>query len=292
MLTNPSSFSPRDQACPINVKMVASSPPVLTSPSGQQSIASSGFSSAASSMLTDPEYLPEDFEVLFQRQLNMILQIQKESLTEKDKGEVYTDKRVSFLDLNDDVLLQIFEYLDFKERFLYMRVCQRWRSVLGYLLQKQTTLCLGSFRYFDGSTVDPDFNASFRYACEDPKSHLRPSQPVGYITPWETTMFKLPACAVTKCFELTDYNQLHLILTKCPNIKTIVLLRVQMDARLLVSLGYNCPELEHLELISCHGGEQVKIGAMHASEDSEGVEVREFPRHLRGEFAKEATTLG
>lgn len=134
---------------------------------------------------------------------------------------------------NDDILMCIFENLNFDDRIRLMRVCKRWYSLLTY--QLQSTKCLKIGYFLDNSTTT---------------SATLPSRSVANL--FNRSLLQFPADLQTQCFYVTRYDYLHRSLKTCSQTLTKLSLgHIIFDYRCFVSLVFNCPNIEQLELISC-----------------------------------------
>lgn len=155
--------------------------------------------------------------------------------------------RTSLNQLNDDILLRIFDQLDYDDKIRLTRTCRRWRQLIGSQLRHVKALRLGQF--LQGAyQVTSGLNLRCReHHGERKYSHRRETGSL-----FNEHLFELPAELETRCYSVSRYDYLHRALKHSYLSVTMLSLgQVHITYRLLLVLTNNLDNLEHLELISC-----------------------------------------
>lgn len=151
----------------------------------------------------------------------------------------------SIQQLNDDVLMRIFDYLNYDDKLKLRRTCTRWRYLLERQLKEINTIRLGEFQS-GGFQV----TSGLQMACRE---HLNSNRRRQTGTLFNEHLVQCPADLETQTYSINRYDYLHRALkqqaTSC--LTVLSLGRLQISYRLLMALTTNLPHLEHLELINC-----------------------------------------
>lgn len=145
--------------------------------------------------------------------------------------------------LNDDVLLKIFDHLDYDDKIRLRRVCFRWKRLLEYQLKQLQAFRLGSF--LQGGY---NLTSGLILSC-DHKAQINRQKTS---TLFNKQLLSFPADVETQCFSVKRYDLLYRSLKFSQDRITVLSLgRINITYRLLLILTHNLPNLEHLELIAC-----------------------------------------
>lgn len=153
----------------------------------------------------------------------------------------------SINELNDDILLRIFDFLDYDDKIRLRRTCSRWKWLIELHLRRVRALRLG--RFFQGGY---ELTSGLNMKCAEhfEAAKLRHRRDTG--TLFNERIFQLPADPETQCYSIQRYDYLHRALKHSyQSITMLSLGRVHISYRLLIALTNNLSNLEHLELINC-----------------------------------------
>lgn len=156
----------------------------------------------------------------------------------------FLDHSTNISILNDDVLLRIFDYLDLDEKINLRRVCYRWRCLLDLQLGRLSSLRVGHFQqggFKLTSGLELDCSHKRR------RDHRQRTATIS-----SKLVLSKQADQETGCHSLQRYDFLHRSLHLFRNqVTTLSLGKLNIDYRLMTSLVYNLPHLEHLEIMAC-----------------------------------------
>lgn len=173
----------------------------------------------------------------------------KATTLETTSGMTMTNHSATSIDkLNHDILLRIFDYLDFDDKIRLRRTCKKWKQLLDRQMRQVRALRLGQF-HLGGYQV----TSGLMLKCDKHQYANRQQfhrQETGSL--FNTKIFQMPADLETQCYSINRYDHLHRALRHSYQAITMLALgRVQISYRLLIVLTHNLPNLEHLELINC-----------------------------------------
>ena len=154
---------------------------------------------------------------------------------------------ISINNLNSDILMRIFDYLDFDDKIRLRRTCKRWNHLISIQLRRVKALRLGRFEqggYRVTSGLDLKCDEHYRV------NKMKHRQETG--TLFNETLLQMPADFETQCHSINRYDYLHRALKQSyQSITMLSLGSLHISYRLLIALTNNLPNLEHLELINC-----------------------------------------
>ena len=147
--------------------------------------------------------------------------------------------------LNDDILMKIFDHIDYDDKIKLRRTCRKWKHLLTIHLNRVKAIRLGHFSR-GGYLV----TSGLELNCTEHQSKNH-RQLTGTLC--NSSLLSMPADLETQCFSVNRYDFLHRAL-KQQSHQTITMLSLgslHISYRLLIVLTHNLPDLEHLELINC-----------------------------------------
>lgn len=157
------------------------------------------------------------------------------------------DCQTSFNELNDDILMRIFDYLHFDDKIRLRRTCSRWKFLLDEQLNLMKALRIGQFQlggYHETSGL--------LMPCAQHQQVKLNHRQAFTGTLFNGRLLNFPAELETQCYSVARYDYLHRSLKH--NYQSVTMLslgRLNISYRLLMVLAHNLPKLEHLELIGC-----------------------------------------
>lgn len=177
----------------------------------------------------------------------------------KHKTHLYLhtmDNSTSFHELNDDILMRIFDYLHFDDKIRFRRTCVRWKFLLDEQLKLIRALRIGQFQS-GGYQETCGLLMSCAQHQQVKPNHCQASTG----TLFNKQLLTFPAELESQCFSISRYDYLHRSLKHSYQSVTMLSLgRLNISYRLLMVLAHNLPKLEHLELIAC-ASERLLCGA-------------------------------
>ncbi|XP_031560839.1 uncharacterized protein LOC116296873 [Actinia tenebrosa] len=153
-------------------------------------------------------------------------------LEEKESNENLDNEKgqLSISDLNDDILILIFSYLQLKDKIHIERVCTRWKCLLLKVWPSVTHLDFKNlFSLYKGGLTDDILLGIFRRGCKN------------------LTSLDLSASP----FLLTEFA-VHCIAKHCKNLREINITGVEVSTSSLKTLSKECSKLEKLVLRRCY----------------------------------------
>lgn len=149
--------------------------------------------------------------------------------------------------LNGDILMRIFDFLDYDDKIRLQRTCTKWKYLIGLQLDRVKALRLGQF-YQGGYQITSGLQLRCSEHFDANKSTHR--RQTGSL--FNDQLFRIPADCETQCYSVNRFDYLHRTLKQSHHSITMLSLgRLHISYRLLIVLTNNLPNLEHLELINC-----------------------------------------
>lgn len=157
-------------------------------------------------------------------------------------------KQLTINHLNHDILLKIFNYLDFDDKIRLQRTCKKWKRLLEQQMRQVKALRLGQFHLGGYQVTSGLVMRCVKHQARGRRQFHRLE--TGSL--FNHKLFQTPADLETQCFSINRYDYLHRALKHSYQTITMLSLgRVHISYRLLIVLTHNLPNLEHLELINC-----------------------------------------
>lgn len=154
-----------------------------------------------------------------------------------------------FSALNDDILMRIFDYINFDDKIRLRRTCRRWRCLLERHMSQMKSLRIGYFYSGGYNTIS---GLQMNVPCEHTRSPKTMSLLRQTGSLFNHSVLHIPAELETNCYEVNRYDYLHRAMKQCHStLTTLSLGRINISYRLLMVITHNLDNLEHLELISC-----------------------------------------
>lgn len=179
-----------------------------------------------------------------------------------------SNSKLTINDLDDDVLLIVFSYLDFLAKARIESVCKRWQSLIQYVFSTQARLCFSDKNDFDVELCCPKAIANFKW-----NEFIEFSEIINFdylqllgddeIELWDRNAKEIIRGSLEKCTNLTSFglidfyrleNPLQLVVDYCSTtleeIEFIGFRRISFPVDVCKKFGRKFPTIKTMRFIS------------------------------------------